>query len=304
MGPGVFSQTTAGEAVPLPTTTKGDLIVHNGATDVRLPVGTDTQVLAADSSDDEGVVWRAETVYPDGTIARVGPVDGLRLDDARELRLSPDSDDTHYVALRAADAMSAGYVLQFPDATGGAGQALRKTVSTQLEWFTPFTEATFTEYKTNIQPCKQSAYAVATTNIASLSGDPGPQDGVDFSFGGRLLLVGQTDASENGLWNVNAFGPWARDTTMPDNTNSAWSAIVPVNNGGTDYGNTVWYSEADGSGAVPFVQIPTLRQGVFQVPRLTNMERDAVTASNGMLIYNISTDKFQGRQAGAWVDLT
>lgn len=40
-----------------PTTTKGDLIVHDATTNVRLPVGTDGQVLTADSTDTNGLVW-------------------------------------------------------------------------------------------------------------------------------------------------------------------------------------------------------------------------------------------------------
>jgi hypothetical protein len=42
---------------PNPTTTKGDLIVHNGTLDVRLPVGTDGFFLKANSSTSEGVEW-------------------------------------------------------------------------------------------------------------------------------------------------------------------------------------------------------------------------------------------------------
>src|SRR5215831_8589035 len=50
-----------------PTTTKGDLIVDNGAnnplaSNVRFPVGTDGQVLAADSAQPTGIVWN--TVQP------------------------------------------------------------------------------------------------------------------------------------------------------------------------------------------------------------------------------------------------
>lgn len=41
----------------LPTTTKGDLVVHDGTINDRLPVGTDGQVLVADSTEDLGVRW-------------------------------------------------------------------------------------------------------------------------------------------------------------------------------------------------------------------------------------------------------
>lgn len=40
-----------------PTTTKGDVIVHNGSSDTRLPVGADGQTLLADSAEALGVKW-------------------------------------------------------------------------------------------------------------------------------------------------------------------------------------------------------------------------------------------------------
>ena len=41
----------------------------------------------------------------------------------------------------------------------------------------------------------------------------------------------------------------------------------------------------------------------FTVPRLTTTERDALTAVNGMIIYNSSTNKFQGYENGSWSNL-
>lgn len=40
-----------------PNTTKGDISVHNGTDNVRLPVGADTQVLTADSGEASGAKW-------------------------------------------------------------------------------------------------------------------------------------------------------------------------------------------------------------------------------------------------------
>lgn len=41
---------------------------------------------------------------------------------------------------------------------------------------------------------------------------------------------------------------------------------------------------------------------MFQLDPITSLERDALTPSNGVIIYNETTHKFQGRANGAWVD--
>lgn len=43
--------------------------------------------------------------------------------------------------------------------------------------------------------------------------------------------------------------------------------------------------------------------GAVLFPRLTTTQRDALTPTNGMVIYNSTTNKLQVRAAGAWVDL-
>lgn len=40
--------------------------------------------------------------------------------------------------------------------------------------------------------------------------------------------------------------------------------------------------------------------GALLIPRLTTAERDALTAVNGMIVYNSTLGKFQGYEAGAW----
>ena len=42
---------------------------------------------------------------------------------------------------------------------------------------------------------------------------------------------------------------------------------------------------------------------VLKLANLTTTQRDALTASNGMIIYNSSTNKFQGYENGAWANL-
>ena len=39
------------------------------------------------------------------------------------------------------------------------------------------------------------------------------------------------------------------------------------------------------------------------VANVTTTERDALTAANGMIIYNTTDNKFQGYENGAWANL-
>lgn len=74
-GTGQTTQTTAMDALS-PTTTKGDLLADNGTNVIRLPVGTNGQVLKANSGVSAGVEWADEssgaTVVAANTIYKAG----------------------------------------------------------------------------------------------------------------------------------------------------------------------------------------------------------------------------------------
>ncbi|WP_374074559.1 tail fiber domain-containing protein [Bdellovibrio bacteriovorus] len=67
---GGTGQTTATAAFNglSPSTTKGDLIVHDGTNDIRLPAGTNGQVLSANSAQASGLQWITPT---NGTVTNV-----------------------------------------------------------------------------------------------------------------------------------------------------------------------------------------------------------------------------------------
>lgn len=62
-GTGQTSKTNAFDALS-PGTTKGDIIVYNGSDNVRLPVGTDTYALVADSTQATGLKYSAVSSFP------------------------------------------------------------------------------------------------------------------------------------------------------------------------------------------------------------------------------------------------
>jgi hypothetical protein len=57
-GTGQTTKTAAFDALS-PATTKGDLIAYDGTDNIRIPVGTDTYVLTADSTQASGLAWAA-----------------------------------------------------------------------------------------------------------------------------------------------------------------------------------------------------------------------------------------------------
>lgn len=61
-GTGQTTQTAAYDALS-PNTTKGDIAVHNGTDNVRLPVGTNDYSLFADSTAAAGVAWKLRNAY-------------------------------------------------------------------------------------------------------------------------------------------------------------------------------------------------------------------------------------------------
>ena len=90
---------------------------------------------------------------------------------------------------------------------------------------------------------KDPVKALEDGNLASLSGLPSNIDGVvSWSDGDRVLLNGQTTASENGIWVVHT-GLWTRPTDF-DTGDEAAGASTWVNMGVT-YGDTEWTCATD-----------------------------------------------------------
>ena len=102
---------------------------------------------------------------------------------------------------------------------------------------------------------KAPARALATSNV-TLSGTQ-TIDGVAVVAGNRVLLVGQTTATENGVY-VVAAGAWTRATDMPAGSSAASDYLFIQE--GTNYADTGWVCSSDsgvdvvGTNALAFVQ--------------------------------------------------
>ena len=69
----------------------------------------------------------------------------------------------------------------------------------------------------------------------------------------------------------------------------------------TSINSAVFFGEAANIGAAD-IGIADLSDS-FTVPTIDYYRKDALTAVNGMIIYNSSTNKFQGYENGSWSNL-
>lgn len=100
---------------------------------------------------------------------------------------------------------------------------------------------------------KQSAKAMAITNVTLAGGAPNSADGITLAANDRVLVTQQTAQQENGIYVVStlgtgANGTWTRATDM-DSWSEIPSAYLWVERGAS-FGDTAWVCTADQGGTL------------------------------------------------------
>jgi hypothetical protein len=100
---------------------------------------------------------------------------------------------------------------------------------------------------------KDAVRVVATTNgaIATAYANGQTVDGQVLATGDRILLAGQTTASENGIYTVNGSGAPTRAVDADATGEISVGTVVPVRSGSADNTNSFYYCTA--TGANPWV---------------------------------------------------
>jgi len=207
-----------------------------------------------------------------------------------EVRFFEDTDDgSNYIGLKAGTVgTSLTYTLPITDGT--AGDALITNGSGTLSFTTisgggsstlaALTDTTITNpANTEVLTYNGSAWV----NSASAGGAPGGIDTqVQFNDGGSTF-GGDAGFTYNKTTDVVTAGSFA--------TTAAGTPTLSSNTG-------VEISATSGS-----ITATTITGGMV-LPRLTTTQRDAISTNvDGMVVYNTSTNKFQGRANSTWVDL-
>jgi hypothetical protein len=156
--------------------------------------------------------------------------------------------------------------------------------------------------------------AIAVSNQATRSGTAQTIDGVALNtVGMRVLLTGQTTASQNGVWVIQS-GSWTRPTDFPTGGNAAGSSVLVLT--GTTYGNSSWAdNNTAGSDVIDTNSLTWVQTGgAFSISAGAGLTKtgstlDVVANADGSIVVNaddiqvgvLATDAQHGNRGGGGI---
>ena len=146
---------------------------------------------------------------------------------------------------------------------------------------------------------KQSVRVVNTTNVNLTGGAPSTVDGVSLVAQNRILVIGQSTASQNGLYNVatvgtGSNGTWTR-TYDGDTTGEITSGMIVMATEGTAYQESEWLLITNdpivlGTTALAFIQLnATIYSGTSNVA-VVNSGNVAISSAGVANVAVVSAD--------------
>lgn len=116
------------------------------------------------------------------------------------------------------------------------------------------------------------------------------------------LNLCRTIAIPNGVTTVTNLRGYYMDLPFGDPGTTSWGVYIEPSVHNYMAGDLIIGASDTPSNASVALEIDSTTKVVL-LPRLTSAQEGALTAVDGMLLYNSDTGKFRGRASGAWVDL-
>lgn len=135
--------------------------------------------------------------------------------------------------------------------------------------------------------------AAIRSNIGAIDADFGGTFTGDVQFDGEVIFNGQIDASNASSFEVDEF-------TV--NGTAEFQDTVEFSGGDVEFTAGGGQGLLMGGGAISGA-VSVEATSFIKVSPITTTARNALTASNGMIIYNSTDNKFQAYENGAWVNL-
>jgi len=131
---------------------------------------------------------------------------------------------------------------------------------------------------------KQSTRVITTTNIALSGGAPNSVDGVNLSVNDRILVIGQSTGSQNGIYRVStlgtgANGTWVR-TSDGNETGEIEAGMIVMVTEGTVYADTQWKLITD----------DPITIGVTTLTFVQNYFANSISAGSSNVVVNSNAD--------------
>jgi hypothetical protein len=109
-------------------------------------------------------------------------------------------------------------------------------------------------------------------------------------------------ALPNGVTAINNLYGYKMDLPFGDPGTSTWGVYISPTTADNYFAKNVLIGSPTATNASVGLELNSTDQAIL-VSRMDNTQEGALTAVNGMIIYNSDTNKFRGYANGTWVDL-
>lgn len=246
--------------------------------------GTVISVSVVDANGVSGSVATDDTT-PAITLA-LGDItpDSVTIADSGTLAIiSPDS--AFKSILASPGSLAADVTITLPETDGDISQVLTNVDGLgKLGWSDPGISSASVVSLLSVLNGKQVADLIGTSDV-TLSGVQ-TLDGASTSGASIVLLAGQTDPTENGMWLVDDFLPWTRPTGWSGGIERVPGSLVSItsNSGGVTYSNTLWFGTGDGSTTAVYQRVAVGVAGNTGWGSITNVTLDKAYNANATTV--------------------